>query len=335
MSQTEFELIRRYFTDSGLGFDRGEILLGIGDDAAVVQVPDGHSLLMSMDVLVEGVHFPVSACPSRVANKALAVNLSDMAAMGADPLCFTLGLVLPKYDEQWLEKFSEGLKALALQHNCPLVGGDVSRGPLTISIQIQGTVETGSLIKRSGASVGDTIYVTGKLGDAAIALPAMGIDSHLGSDFKLESAPADQCIANFESAYYEPESRVEFASQIASLVSAGIDISDGLYGDLGHILEASAVAAKIDTSKLPYSDSALCCMSDSNRLRAALLGGDDYELCLTVPQENSAKLESIAAENSVQLTPIGEILAGSGLDLSGVEVAMPTLGSFDHFRISQ
>jgi len=333
-SHSEFEIIRRFFATSNLSFPREGIELGIGDDAALIEVPPNKYLAMSMDVLISGIHFPEGGEPSLIANRALAVNLSDLAAMGAEPYCFTLGLVLPHSDEKWLAGFSSGLEHLARQYNCPLVGGDTSQGPMSISIQVQGLVEKNRPARRSGANVGDKIYVSGTLGDGAIALLALGLDSHLGSEFTLAvSEPDVACMKFFEDAYFKPQPQIEFSSVAGKLFSSAIDISDGLQGDLQHILDQSKVAGRIKLGALPYSKSALSSVSPENRLLAALFGGDDYELCFTVAEKDCLELESIAKGLGVSITCIGDIHAGEGIDYLGadgspVEVA---LQAFQHF----
>lgn len=333
--QSEFEIIRRYFSDSGLAFNKSGVELGIGDDAALLEVPADSYIAMSMDVLAADVHFPASADPFLIANRALASNLSDLAAMAAKPFCFTLGLVLPCSDETWLQQFSEGLLPLAKQFDCPLVGGDLSRGPLSITIQVQGLCKKSRSVLRRGAAVGDKIYVSGTLGDAAIALLSLGLDSHLGKEFQLSvSAPSTACQQFFNDAYYKPCPRIELAHKGARLMSSCIDISDGLYGDLLHILEASNVAAKLNLGQLPYSDSALCCVSEENRLRAALYGGDDYELCFTVAAKNCGAIEFIATKLDTKVSCIGEIVAGGGIssiDKNGSAIELGSL-SFQHFN---
>lgn len=334
MSQSEFEIIRRYFAESGLAFERAGVELGIGDDAALLRVPQDKLLTMSVDVLVAGVHFPAQADPALVANRALAVNLSDLAAMAAQPFCFTLGLVLPMADEQWLQRFSQGLLQLAQQFNCPLVGGDTTRGPLTISIQVQGLCTPEQVVTRDGARPGDKLYVSGNLGDGAIALASLGLPTHLGESFNIDPAEqADSCRQYFEAAFYKPVPRLELAQRCAGLVNAGIDISDGLLGDLGHITAASGVGALLHTPLFPYSASALCCMTAENRLRAALFGGDDYELCLSVAPDNCDAFEKGAAETATSVRCVGEIIAGSGitcLDEHGSALSLDA-NSFDHF----
>lgn len=333
--QAEFELISRYLATPELSFAREGIALGIGDDAAVIDVPPEKQLVMSMDVLVAGVHFPIDAEPALIANRALAVNLSDLAAMGAEPLCFTLGLALPASDSQWLQQFGAGLEALARHYNCPLVGGDTTSGPLAISIQVQGLVQKGAAVKRSGARLGDRIYVTGTLGDAAIALLVFGLDTHLGDDFALSvDSPSEDCRQFFTDAYYKPQPQIELALAAGGLFTSAIDISDGLQGDLQHILDASACGATVRLSALPSSDAAQCCVDADNRLRAALFGGDDYGLCLTVAETDCAELERIAAELGVQLSCIGDITEGASisyLDQNSSPVKIEA-GAFQHFH---
>jgi thiamine-monophosphate kinase len=335
MSQSEFEIIRRYFAESGLYFPRSGVELGIGDDGAVLQVPTDSLLTMSMDILVEGVHFPLFADPAQVAHRALAVNLSDLAAMAADPFCFTLGLVLPDANESWLAGFSEGLLELAQDFKCPLVGGDITRGPLSIAIQVHGLCKQERVLRRDGAKVGDLIYVTGTLGDGAIALASLGLDSHLGSSFVVDGEKqTDACKQHFHSAYYRPKPRIEFSNNCADFMSSGIDVSDGLVGDLGHVIKASGVGAVLNTKSFPYSNPAACCVSESNRQLAALFGGDDYELCVSVPALNRREFEAAAESVSTQITCIGEIVTGSAircLDSQEEEIDLSS-GAYMHFR---
>ena len=332
--QAEFEIIRRNFATSALSFPRAGVALGIGDDAALIDVPAGRQLAMSMDVLVAGIHFPVDADPSLIANRALAVNLSDLAAMGAQPLCFTLGLVLPDSDADWLAGFSAGLEPLARRYDCPLVGGDTSSGPLSISIQVQGLVEEGGALRRSGARVGDRVYVSGTLGDAAIALLTLGLPSHLGEDFCLSvERPSQTCLDFFSDAYFKPQPQIELALGAGHLFSSCIDLSDGLQGDLQHILDSSELGAALNLDALPYSDSARCCTNDRNRQRAALFGGDDYGLCFTLAAADSAELERIAHELDVRISCLGELVSGSGIryhDSAGETVEIAA-GAYQHF----
>ncbi|MEX0964092.1 MAG: thiamine-phosphate kinase [Pseudohongiellaceae bacterium] len=313
-SQAEFEIIRRHFSKQGLAFARDGIELGIGDDAALIALPADKQLAMSMDVLVAGVHFPADGDPALIANRALAVNLSDLAAMAAQPYCFTLGLVLPHVDEDWLQDFSAGLEPLARRYNCPLVGGDTSSGPLSISIQVQGLVNKNAATRRSGARVGDKIFVSGTLGDAAIALLGLGQQSHLGAQFCLSVDKMSAASQNFFSdAFYKPQPQIELALAAGKLFSSCIDISDGLHGDLQHILERSHVGAKIQIDAIPYSESALSCVDADNRVRAALFGGDDYGLCFTIAEQDCSELQRLADELGVQTSCIGAIIEGEDI----------------------
>ena len=334
MSLSEFELIRKYFDIADLAPEKNEILLGIGDYSALINIPGANELAISTDVLVESVHFPANAEPAKIASRALAVNLSDLAAMGAEPLCFTLGLVLAEADESWLKSFSEGLVKTARQFNIALVGGDVSKGPTTIAIQVQGLTISGKALRRSGANPGDQIYVTGNLGDGAIALASLGIPGHLGDSFKLkQEQPSSSCSQYFEKAYYTPEPRIEFAMQCAEFISSAIDVSDGLLGDLGHICDSSKVGARIIVDDLPFSDSASCCVSAENLLRAALFGGDDYELCVTVAKDEQEHFQLKARETQTKVTLIGEIVEGNAIscfNAAGVEVQLDE-NAYEHF----
>lgn len=337
-SRAEFEIIRRYFSTPELSFPRDGIALAIGDDAALIDPPAGKQLAMSMDVLVAGVHFPEGAPPADIAYRALAVNLSDLAAMGAQPLCFTLGLVLPESDADWLAGFSAGLQPLAQRFDCPLVGGDTSSGPLSISIQVQGLVDVGHGLRRSGARVGDRVYVSGTLGDAAIALPALGLASHLGDAFCLNvDTPSGAHLDFFAEAYFKPEPQIALALAAGHLITSCIDISDGLQGDLQHVLEASALGARLLTDEIPFSEAARSCVSPANRLRAALFGGDDYELCFTVGATDCEELERIAIDLGLRLSCVGELVPGSGIryhDGAGDAVEIPA-EAYQHFDLGR
>lgn len=308
MSQIEFQLINDYFRHDSLAFARDGIELGIGDDAAVISVPEKKSLCMSMDVLVEGIHFPANADPFLIGQRCLAVNISDLAAMAAEPLCFTLGIALPRADRDWLQGFRDGLALVARRHNCPLVGGDTVAGSGTIAIQVQGLTGRGRSVTRAGARPGDAVYVTGTLGNGALALAAQNIDVHFDVAFapKIETL-SEADIAYLNTRFYSPEPRVEFALNACHLLHSAIDVSDGLAGDLAHILEASKCGAIIKADLLPYAPALRRAASPAECLAAALYGGDDYELCVTVAEESAPELETIAAGLSLQLTRIGEI----------------------------
>ncbi len=334
MPQLEFDIIDRFFRSADLNFPGEGVDLAIGDDCALVTIAAGHQMALSMDLLQEGVHFPDSAPPELLGQRALAVNLSDLAAAGAEPVCFTLGLSLPEVDTDWLKAFCGGLASLAGRYNCPLVGGDLIRGFLQIAIQVQGRVPTGQALLRSGARSGDLIYVTGTLGDAAAALSMLndGVkESALFTNGKLSGKQRDF----FLQAFYAPEPRIAVGKALRGLATAAIDISDGLLSDLGHVVTASGVGAELDLVQLPYSTALRENVQDEGqRQELALCGGDDYELCLTVSPDNCRSVEKVVADLGVPFTRIGEIVSGAGiecLDSYGEPVAIGRAG-FSHFR---
>jgi len=328
--QSEFSLIQQYFQQ--LTPQRDDVVLAIGDDCALLHCPADHVLAVSIDTLVEGVHFFVDVDAKSLGHKSLAVGLSDLAAMGATPAWFTLALTLPEVNESWLNDFSQGLADLANQYNIQLVGGDTTRGPLTISIQVHGFVKDKQALRRSGAQVGDAIYVTGTLGDAGAALQLKnqgGIDS---ANIKL-AAPLislDHEDKNYLQQRLEmPTPRIEVGYQLQDLATAAIDISDGLLADLGHIVQQSAVGAKLELAQLPLS-SALKKLPQKTVEQLALTAGDDYELCFTVPANNVAKVDKILVD---QCRKIGVITAGSGIvcvDQHGKVIEQDGAG-YDHF----
>ena len=325
----EHDIIREYFAVPELMLARPEIELGIGDDAAVLRIPEGKHLVTATDALAEGTHFPADASAEWVANRALAVNLSDLAAMAAEPLCFTLALTLPQADPDWLRGFGRGLAGLAGEFRCPLVGGDLCRGPLQVTIQMHGLCEPGRELRRSGARPGQAVFLTGHAGDGALGLASLGIAT---PGISLNAPPADlpaACRAHFHDAFYRPRPRIAFARAAAALIASAIDVSDGLLGDAGHLAAASGVGIRIDPECLPYSPAALRCAGEESRLHAALRGGDDYELCFTAAAENAGRLMEIAVGMKLPLTRIGEVVAGEGVQLRGVEVG--GVPSFDHF----
>lgn len=316
---TEFDLIRRHFTRP-----TPSALLGVGDDAALLQVSEGNVLAVSSDMLVSGTHFFADADPFLLGHKALAVNLSDMAAMGAVPRWATLAIALSGADEAWLEKFSAGFFALAQQHRVELVGGDTTRGPLNLCVTIFGEVPAQQALRRSGAQIGDEIWVSGALGGAALAL------AHLQNRIVLNEAELAPCLK----ALHQPQPRVALGLALRSIASSAIDISDGLLADLGHILDASQVGAQLDSAALPVSSILLGYMQQPLGKQCALAGGDDYELCFTVPATRHAEVLRIAAQLGLPLTRIGKIVAGRGCivhDAAGNPLNFETCG-YDHFR---
>lgn len=318
MAQLEFEIIRRYFKESGLAFAKPGVDLGIGDDCALLSPDPDQQLALSMDLLLEGVHFPSHALPELIAYRALAVNLSDLAAMGAMPLCFTLGLSLPKADSLWLDAFSKGLLASAIQYQCPLVGGDLVRGDLSIAIQVHGQLPRGKAVLRSTARVGDQVYVTGTLGDAAVALAVLAsiVDKNLPSDLTSglsRSAFTATHRDYFINRFYRPTPRLQAGVLLRDYATAMLDVSDGLLGDLGQICTASAVGAVIEVSRLPFSAAMLACVNIEQRQQAALSGGDDYELCFTVPESRCHDMEQSLSDLGLPVTRIGVIIAGDSV----------------------
>ena len=306
MSQLdEFALIGAYFkrANSLLNSATSQVDLGIGDDAALFRVREGYQCVVSSDMLVEGRHFFADVAPSALGHKALAVNLSDLAAMGAQPIGFTLSIGLPKVDEAWLAGFTAGLFALSEQFHCPLIGGDTTRSPiLVMNVTVFGQVPTGQAITRSGARVGDGIYVTGELGAPAYAL-----------DVLREQTSATDLIdlALAQARLERPMPRVAFAQGLRGVASSMLDLSDGLAGDLRHILDASAVAARVDVEALPLHP-ALRGVPKVQAWRYALSGGDEYELCFTAPKDSPAvqsALQSLAQTHALRVTCIGEIVA--------------------------
>lgn len=320
MALSEFSLIERYFT--ALTAKRDDVALGIGDDCALLCCPPGHEVAVSIDTLVEGVHFFADVEPKSLGHKCLAVGLSDLAAMGASPAWFTLALTLPGVDESWLAGFAAGMAALAGQHDMQLVGGDTTRGPLTISIQVHGLVEAGQALRRDGAQAGDRIYVSGTLGDAGAALK-IRLENWQPSGLE----QADR--AYFQQRLERPEPRNELGMTLRALATAAIDISDGLMADLGHILERSHKGAVIDVDSLPLSP-ALQKLDGQTARQLALSSGDDYELCFTLPASKAAALDAVGLE----LTCIGEITEQTGLRLeSAGRTVSPTYlkAGYDHF----
>ncbi|MBI1887123.1 MAG: thiamine-phosphate kinase [Nitrosomonadales bacterium] len=316
---SEFDLIRRFFTRATPG-----ALLGVGDDAALLQVSEGNVLAVSSDMLVSGTHFLSGADPFLLGHKTLAVNLSDMAAMGAAPRWAVLAIALPEADEAWLAQFSAGFFALAQQHGVELVGGDTTRGPLNLCVTIFGEVPAQQALRRSGAQAGDEIWVSGCLGDAALAL------AHLQGRIALSAAEFAACAP----ALRQPQPRVALGLALRGIASSAIDISDGLLADLGHILEASQLGARLYFPALPASPALHGHLSSPLARQCILSGGDDYELCFTAPVARHAELSKIAARLDLPLTRIGEIVAGQGCivhDAAGNPLDVETRG-YDHFR---
>lgn len=321
MADSEFALIRRHFTRPA-----PDGVLGVGDDCALLPPSAGH-LAISTDLLVEGVHFFPDVDPAALGHKALAVNLSDLAAMGATPRAFTLAIALPRVDHVWLDAFARGLFALADTHGCPLIGGDTTRSPqgVAINITIFGEVPAPLALRRDGASAGDDIWVSGTLGDADVALRL------LLADGSVEDADGSLLVAT-RPALEWPQPRVALGLAVRGTASAALDISDGLAQDLGHILAASNVGAELRIADLPLSP-ALAALPSEVARRSALSGGDVYELCFCAPPAARDAIAALSEQLSLPLTRVGRIRAGSGLQVLDEQgrVLPMVAGGFDHF----
>jgi len=314
---SEFELIGRHFTRSSPG-----AFLGVGDDAALLHISEGNALVVSSDMLVSGIHFFPDADPFMLGHKILAVNLSDMAAMGGLPRWAMLAIALPDADDAWLERFSSGFFTLAEQHGVELVGGDTTRGPMNMCVTILGEVPARKALRRSGAQVGDEIWISGTLGDAALAL------AHLQGHIELMANDFADCV----SALHQPQPRVALGLALRGIASSAIDVSDGLLGDLGHVLDASEVGAEIELDLLPASNVLRRVGSFQSYM---LSGGDDYELCFTAPVRRHSEIMDIGSQIDLQLACVGKIVAGRGCivhDAGGKKIEFEAAVSYDHFR---
>ncbi|MFZ3617761.1 thiamine-phosphate kinase [Leclercia barmai] len=322
MACGEFSLIARYF--DRVRSSRRDVETGIGDDCALLNIPDKQTLAISTDTLVCGHHFLPDIDPADLAYKALAVNLSDLAAMGADPAWLTLALTLPKVDESWLEAFSDALFEQLNYYDMQLIGGDTTAGPLSMTLAIHGYVPAGRALKRSGAKPGDWIYVTGTPGDSAAGLAI------LQKQFVVEN---DDDAAYFLQRHLRPTPRILQGQALRDRASAAIDLSDGLISDLGHILKASGVGARVDLNEFPLSEAMRRHVEPERALRWALSGGEDYELCFTVPELNRGTLDVALANLGARYTCIGQIMPESeGLQFvqNGEAVTLDWKG-YDHF----
>ncbi len=336
----EFDLIEHFFKEGAAqqGLDES-VSLGIGDDCALLNLRENNHLAISTDMLVEGRHFLAGSDPHWLGRKCLAVNLSDLAAMGAKPIAFTLAIAMPSVKHEWLSGFSEGLFEIAQEFNCRLIGGDTTAGPLTISITIFGEVPQSKALQRQNAQVGDDVWVSHQVGDARLALGAL---RHEWSLTEAEMKTVSQRMHN-------PMPRVELGQALLGVAHSAIDISDGLLGDLSHILRKSNVSADIEIDQVPASE-ILKSKSIELRRLCSLMGGDDYELCFTAPSESAQQIEKISVQLGIRLTRIGRITSGlksntsSGsstqlirlIDSDGqelpAELSTRYLKSFDHFK---
>ena len=315
----EFDLIKRFF----MPHTNHTVLAG-GDDAALIAVAAGMELAVSVDALVAGRHFFEDADAYGVGWKCLAVNVSDMAAMGAAPRWATLALTLPAVDAQWLADFARGFLALAADEGIDLIGGDTTRGPLCVCVQIMGEVPRGEALRRSGARAGDDLWVSGTLGDAALAL------AHARGDFRLHADDFEYACKRL----HQPQPRVALGRGLLGRATSAIDVSDGLVGDVGHIAAASEVRASIRWDSIPLSMVGMRYADHPLVRQAALAGGDDYELAFTAPASVRQEIDALAAQVGVGVTRIGMMESGSGvvvLDRQGEPISLTESG-FDHFR---
>jgi thiamine-monophosphate kinase len=319
---SEFDLIKRYFTHPA-----PSATLGVGDDAALLCIADGMELAISTDMLVSGTHFFPDVDPSLLGHKTLAVNLSDMAAMGAVPRWATLALSMPSANESWLKRFSAGFFALADEHGVELIGGDTTRGPLNLCVTIMGEVPKGMALRRSGAQAGDDIWVSGSLGCAALGL------AHLKCKITLPDDIRRFCLA----ALLQPQPRIALGLALRGIASSAIDISDGLLADLGHLLESSNTAAEVRYDRLPVSK--LIATFAKGRLdelvqQCVLSGGDDYELCFTAPDARRNEIELLVTRLNLQLSRIGKIVSGRGCKVRAADGSVMTIreSGYDHFK---
>ena len=304
MADDEFAIIDQYFTS--IGWQSDSVVVGPGDDCAVLAVPDGFELCVSTDTLVSGIHFPEGSDGDVVARRSFAAALSDLAAMGATPYTFTGALTMPVVDHSWLSAFSEELSRLSVEFEIPLVGGNLTRGPMSLTITVMGLTPAGQAIKRSGASVGDDVYVTGYPGEAGAGL--------------LLFDKTGERLNSLLDAYQSPQPRIEVGVGLRMLASAAIDVSDGLLADLAHLLDSSDVGAEINVEKIPISAEMLEFTSRDKALSLALTAGDDYELCFCACPSNQGEVKKLGKSAGVIITRIGCIVGKQGIRLLGDSV---------------
>lgn len=314
---SEFDLITKYFTRPAKN-----AYLGVGDDCALLKQKTGFQTAISTDMLVSGTHFFPDTDPEQLGHKSLAVNLSDLAAMGATPVAFTLAISMEKSDEDWIRPFSQGMLALADKHQCELIGGDTTRGPLNICITVFGEIPAGQSLRRDAAKVGDDIWISGTIGDARLAL------GHMRNELTLTDEEFQLVIPRMQ----KPTPRVELGSALRNIGHAALDLSDGLLGDLSHILDASHVGASINTDSLPISET-LAKQTERWKLQCTLGGGDDYELCFTAPEANREAVLEAGRKAGVAVTRVGKIEAETGIRLFNAAGPLDrgNIRSFDHF----
>jgi len=322
MMPSEFKIIQQLANSQSIR--RDEVVLGIGDDAAVLNIPEDHELVVSTDTLNAGVHFPDNTFARDIGYKSLAVNLSDLAAMGADPIAVNLSLSLPDPDSHWIQDFTDGFFSLARIYNVQLMGGDTTRGPLSISVTIFGMVPKGQAMRRSTATAGDSIFVTGTLGDAGAAL--LGLIGELKLNSKQQQFFSERLNC--------PQPRVAISKALREVASSCIDISDGLLADLAHILDQSKCGAVLYEDQLPISNTFSDIFDLAGGWQLPLNAGDDYELCFTVAESNMQQLETIQSSFYVPFSCIGMVESRAGLTMQRTDGSMHTIDphGYDHFK---
>jgi thiamine-monophosphate kinase len=317
----EFDLITQYFATQTL--QRKDVIHGIGDDCAIIQPIEGKQIAVTTDTLVSGVHFPEDTCPRAIGHKVVAVSLSDLAAAGAEPAWISLAITLPSVDQHWIEQFSAGLFELCEFYNVQLIGGDTTQGPLSITVTAQGLVTEGKALTRYNAKTGDWIYVTGEVGDAALAL------QHILGHISVEESFREQIQTRLDF----PKPRVLAGQVIKDYASAAIDVSDGVVADLQHICECSKLGAKLVLNDLPISLALKESLPLDQAYQLALTGGDDYELLFTVSEDNKVGMETSMKNAGIKITCIGQMNGSNriNLQLNGKNVEFRAQG-FEHFR---
>lgn len=325
MALGEFELIQHYFADLTAQVNYSPLVLGIGDDCALLAPDPAHWTAVSTDTLVAGVHFPENTPAADIGWKALAVNLSDLAAMGATPSWFNLALTLPAADSEWLRQFCDGMAQLIQLFPIKLIGGDTTRGPLSITITVAGQLPAGKALLRSGAKDGDSVFVSGYLGDAGRGLQLWQLNN--------ASHPVEHHLIQ---RLLRPQPRLTLGSSLLTLANSCIDISDGLFGDLKHICERSAVQAQIDAALLPLSADLLNDLEPAQAIKLALTAGDDYELCFTAAAEHEVAIFKLSDALGVPVTKIGQLFACDDLTQPGITIlnysASESESAFQHFK---
>jgi thiamine-monophosphate kinase len=315
---SEFDLIQRHFTRPA-----ANAVLGVGDDCALVDVSSGMDLAVSTDTMVSGTHFFPDVDPEHLGHKALAVNLSDIAAMGAMPYWAMLALTVPNVDHQWLAAFAKGFFDLATEYNVSLIGGDTTRGPLTLTVTIMGEVPAGAALRRSGAKAGNDVWVSGTVGDAALAV------AHRHGKLVLTESDYHEAVMRL----YEPTPRVALGQALRGMATAAIDISDGLLADLGHICRLSGVGATVELTSIPVSAIGARHSGHDAGRTAIVAGGDDYELCFTAPANSRESIAELTDILGVPLTRIGQVKRGKGVSLLGPDGKAVKIDGrgYDHF----